>query len=95
MTDASLTAIPAAVSDELESPSRRALRRLFQRKGAVAGLVVIAAFALLAMPLGWMEASVLAALLAGAVGFLVHRLPSPRAPGRIPDISLRTNRAGE
>jgi peptide/nickel transport system permease protein len=49
MTDAALTAIPAAVSDELESPSRRALRRLFQRKGAVAGLVVIATFALLAL----------------------------------------------
>src|SRR6195256_815403 len=49
MTDATLTTIPAAVSDELESPSRRALRRLFQRKGAVAGLVVIATFALLAV----------------------------------------------
>src|SRR5258707_4978041 len=49
MTDATLTAIPAAVSDELESPSRRALCRLLQRKGAVAGLVVIAAFILLAL----------------------------------------------
>jgi peptide/nickel transport system permease protein len=49
MTDATLTAIPDAASDELESPSRRALRRLFQRKGAVAGLVVIATFALLAL----------------------------------------------
>src|SRR5258706_14293193 len=49
MTDATLTAIPAAVSDELESPSRRALCRLLQRKGAVAGLVVIATFALLAL----------------------------------------------
>src|SRR5882724_12180139 len=49
MTDATLTAIPAAVSDELESPTRRALRRLFQRKGAVAGLVVIALFLLLAL----------------------------------------------
>src|SRR3979411_3452919 len=49
MTDAALTAIPATVSDELESPSRRALRRLFQRKGAVAGLAVIATFALLAL----------------------------------------------
>ena len=35
--------------DELESPARRALRRLFKRKGAVAGLVVIAAFVLLAL----------------------------------------------
>ena len=41
MTDAALGALPVAVSDELESPARRALRRLFQRKGAVAGLVVI------------------------------------------------------
>src|SRR3977135_534938 len=36
-------------SDERESPARRALRRLFQRKGAVAGLVVIATFILLAV----------------------------------------------
>ena len=50
MSDAALLAIAAAGADEtLESPSRRALRRLFQRKGAVAGLVVIATFALLAL----------------------------------------------
>jgi peptide/nickel transport system permease protein len=49
MTDATLGAIPVAVSDELESPARRALRRLFRRKGAVAGLVVILAFLLLAL----------------------------------------------
>src|SRR5665811_2113160 len=49
MTDAALTAIPTAVSDELESPWRRALRRLFQRKGAAVGLAVIATFALLAL----------------------------------------------
>jgi peptide/nickel transport system permease protein len=49
MTDATLAAVPAAVLDELESPSRRALRRLFQRKGAVAGLVVISVFVLLAL----------------------------------------------
>src|SRR5664279_87706 len=48
MTDAAL-GIPIAVSDELESPARRALRRLFQRKGAVAGLVVIATFIVLAV----------------------------------------------
>ena len=47
MTDAVLDAIPIG-SDELESPARRALRRLFTRKGAVAGLVVIASFILLA-----------------------------------------------
>src|SRR5438132_2848040 len=50
MTDAALTTFPAADADEaLESPARRALRRLVQRKGAVAGLVVITAFVLLAL----------------------------------------------
>jgi peptide/nickel transport system permease protein len=50
MADAALTAI--AVPDraeELESPSRRALRRLIKRKGAVAGLIVIAIFIALAL----------------------------------------------
>src|SRR3954468_17388913 len=49
MTDAALNALPMTVSDELESPARRALRRLLKRKGAVAGIVVIAAFVLLAL----------------------------------------------
>jgi peptide/nickel transport system permease protein len=50
MTDAALPALNVADSaDELESPSRRALRRLFKRKGAVAGLVVVATFILLAL----------------------------------------------
>src|SRR6202163_2187479 len=49
MTDAALAAIQIAGPDELESPARRALRRLFQRKGAVVGLVVIATFILLAV----------------------------------------------
>ena len=50
MTDAALPALLANDSaDELESPSRRALRRLFKRKGAVAGLVVVATFILLAL----------------------------------------------
>ena len=49
MTDAVLLALPVASSEgELESPARRALRRLFKRKGAVIGLVVIATFILLA-----------------------------------------------
>ncbi len=48
MTDAVLGAIPIA-SDELESPARRALRRLFLRKGAVAGMAVIATFIVLAV----------------------------------------------
>jgi len=49
MTDATLSTIPIADADELESPTRRALRRLFRRKGAVVGLVVIASFILLAL----------------------------------------------
>jgi peptide/nickel transport system permease protein len=49
MTDAALGAIPIAAPHELESPPRRALRRQLQRKGAVAGLVVIATFILLAV----------------------------------------------
>src|SRR3979409_2297759 len=53
MTDATLGAIPVAAPDELESPTRRALRRLLQRKGAVVGLVVIATFILLAVFAPW------------------------------------------
>ena len=50
MTDTALTDLPLTASqDELESPSRRALRRLLKRKGAVAGFVVIATFILLAL----------------------------------------------
>jgi peptide/nickel transport system permease protein len=48
MTDVAL-GTTAIVPDELESPSRRALRRLFKRRGAVVGLVVVATFALLAL----------------------------------------------
>src|SRR3982075_1508113 len=53
MTDATLDATAVAGSDELESPARRALRRLFARKGAVVGLVVIAAFIVLAVFAPW------------------------------------------
>ncbi len=50
MTDAALAAIAVTGLDEtLESPARRALRRLLKRKGAVAGLIVIASFILLAL----------------------------------------------
>src|SRR6516162_11811976 len=50
MTDAALASLSlAGVQDELESPARRALRRLFKRKGAVIGLIVIATFILLAL----------------------------------------------
>jgi peptide/nickel transport system permease protein len=49
MTDAALGALPVAQGDELESPARRTLRRLFKRKGALIGLVVISVFILLAL----------------------------------------------
>src|SRR5262245_49786048 len=50
MTSATLTAVPfASEQDELESPGRRAFRRLLGRKGAVFGLVVISIFMLLAL----------------------------------------------
>src|ERR1700692_4768242 len=52
MTDAVLN-VPIAISEELESPTRRALRRLFQRKGAVVGLIVIATFIMLALFAPW------------------------------------------
>jgi peptide/nickel transport system permease protein len=50
MTDAALPAMTIADrADELESPARRALRRLLKRKGAVVGMVVVATFILLAL----------------------------------------------
>src|ERR1700737_517891 len=49
MTEATLGIVQMALSDELESPARRAWRRLLKRKGAVVGLVVIAPFILLAL----------------------------------------------
>ncbi|WP_375784242.1 ABC transporter permease [Bradyrhizobium sp. Pha-3] len=50
MTDAALgTSAPLAVAETLESPARRAWRRLIRRKGAVLGLAVIALFILLAV----------------------------------------------
>jgi peptide/nickel transport system permease protein len=53
MTDAALGASGGISRGEIESPSRRALRRLFARKGAVAGLIVIATFIALAMLAPW------------------------------------------
>ncbi|MDH2380444.1 ABC transporter permease [Bradyrhizobium sp. CER78] len=50
MTDTALgTSASLAVAETLESPARRAWRRLIRRKGAVLGLVVIALFILLAV----------------------------------------------
>ena len=53
MTDAVLPGFSPASSDDMETPSRRALRRLFRRKGAMAGLVVIAGFIILAALAPW------------------------------------------
>jgi peptide/nickel transport system permease protein len=53
MTDITLPALSASTALELESPARRALRRLFRRKGAVAGLVVITIFVVLAAFAPW------------------------------------------
>ena len=49
MTDATLGTVTLAAADDIESPARRALRRLLRRKGAVIGLVVIATFIVLAL----------------------------------------------
>ncbi|MCP3458968.1 ABC transporter permease [Bradyrhizobium sp. CCGUVB23] len=49
MADAALSTNPATDTSELDSPARRARRRLFKRKAAVAGLVVMTAFILLAL----------------------------------------------
>jgi peptide/nickel transport system permease protein len=49
MTDAVLDQVAISDAHELESPARRALRRLFKRKGAVAGIVVILTFIVLAL----------------------------------------------
>src|SRR5438067_2924809 len=49
MTDTAIGAVPITDSEALESPARRALRRLFHRKGAVVGLIVIATFIVMAV----------------------------------------------
>jgi peptide/nickel transport system permease protein len=55
MSDAVISAhaIGAVRAEELESPGRRALRRLFKRKAAVFGIVVIVSFILLAAFAPW------------------------------------------
>ncbi|MCG2641822.1 diguanylate cyclase [Bradyrhizobium sp. CCBAU 11434] len=49
MTDAVLAATSVTDAGELDSPARRARRRLFKRKAAVAGLLVLIVFILLAL----------------------------------------------
>src|ERR1700747_1011633 len=54
MVDATLASpLPLAVDTAVESPARRALRRLLRRHGAMVGLAVIAAFVLLAFAAPW------------------------------------------
>src|SRR5437763_9484083 len=49
MTDTAIGAVPITDSEALESPARRALRRLSHRKGAVVVLIVIATFIVMAV----------------------------------------------
>ena len=49
MADALLGNLPASARLDIESPARRALRRLLRRKGAVIGLTIIVTFLVLAL----------------------------------------------
>ena len=53
MANAAIATSVIDVGDELETPTRRALRRLFARKGAVAGLIVITTFIAFAVLAPW------------------------------------------
>src|ERR1700692_3708702 len=54
MADATLAApLPLAADNDVESPARRALRRLVRRRGAMVGLAVIVTFVLLALAAAW------------------------------------------
>jgi peptide/nickel transport system permease protein len=54
MVDATLASpLPLAADAAVESPARRALRRLLRRRGAIFGLVVLAIFVLLAVAAPW------------------------------------------
>jgi peptide/nickel transport system permease protein len=54
MADATLAAsLPLAADAAVETPARRALRRLVRRRGAMVGLAVIAMFVLLAVAAPW------------------------------------------
>jgi hypothetical protein len=64
-------------------------------RGLPARAVFCVVFALLAVRLGWIAASAVAALSSGAVGLLLQRTPSTGAGKRFVDIPLRANRATE
>lgn len=49
MADVAITTRATGSQDGLESPARRALRRLLERKGAIVGLIIITLFILLAV----------------------------------------------
>jgi peptide/nickel transport system permease protein len=49
MADATLGNLAVSAQVDIESPARRALRRLMQRKGAVIGLFIIATFVIVAL----------------------------------------------
>src|SRR5215467_13863823 len=54
MVDAVLaTSLPLAADAAVESPARRAVRRLLRRRGAIFGLAVIVIFVLLAVLAPW------------------------------------------
>jgi peptide/nickel transport system permease protein len=54
MVDATLAApLPLAEEGAVESPARRALRRLMRRRGAMVGLAVLVTFVLLALAAPW------------------------------------------
>ena len=54
MVDATLASpLPLAADAAVESPARRALRRLLRRRGAILGLAVLAIFVLLAVAAPW------------------------------------------
>jgi peptide/nickel transport system permease protein len=53
MVDATLASLPLAADAAVESPARRAVRRLLRRRGAIFGFAVIAIFVLLAVVAPW------------------------------------------
>lgn len=64
-------------------------------RGLLARAAFCAAFALLAVPAGWIAASTVGVVLACAVGVLVHRLPFSRARARPAHTALPARRATE
>jgi hypothetical protein len=91
---ASLPLVSGAVAVSEQASSGYAGLAQFLRayvRGLPARAVFCVVFALLAVRLGWIAASAVAALLSGAVGLLLQRTPST-GPGKgFVDISLRAN----